>query len=134
MFSHDVLTPIERGPDGELPSLTAQQKKAVRKLVKRCCNNDEGNCLPLDDGMPCICPQSVSTHLICRYFHRAVLPEDPALEADILKAGPMRRCRICGQRFPAGSNRAKYCRGCAARAHRKQKTASERKRRSAVDN
>ena len=129
MFSHDVLSPIERGPDGELPSLTAQQKRAVRRLVKRCSNNDGGNCLPLD----CICPQSVATHLICRFFRRAVLPEDPGLEADILKARPMRRCRICGKRIPARSNRAKYCRGCAAQVHRKQKTASERKRRSAVD-
>ena len=31
------------------------------------------------------------------------------------------------------SNRAKYCPDCAARVHRRQKTESERKRRSCVD-
>lgn len=35
--------------------------------------------------------------------------------------------------FVPKSNRAKYCPGCAARVHRRQKTESERKRRSAVD-
>ena len=41
--------------------------------------------------------------------------------------------QVCGGVFVPKSNRAKYCPGCAARVHRRQKTESERKRRSAVD-
>ena len=45
----------------------------------------------------------------------------------------LKRCVVCGGVFVPKSNRAKYCPGCAARVHRRQKTESERKRRSAVD-
>ncbi|ERJ00644.1 hypothetical protein HMPREF0262_00595 [Clostridium sp. ATCC 29733] len=42
-----------------------------------------------------------------------------------------KRCAVCGQPFLPGSNRAKYCKSCAAIVHRRQKTASDRKRRAA---
>ena len=54
--------------------LTYPQYRAVRRLVHDCCNYDGGNCLLLDDGEECVCPQSISYSLICRWFRAAVLP------------------------------------------------------------
>ena len=39
-----------------------RQHQAARRLVHECCNYDEGNCLLLDDGEPCVCVQSISYH------------------------------------------------------------------------
>src|SRR5699024_8795015 len=36
-------------------------------------NYDAGNCLLLDDGEPCVCVQSISLSLLCRWFRVAVL-------------------------------------------------------------
>ena len=58
---------------------------------------------------------------------------DGTLEAEIFRDKDLKRCAVCGGVFVPKSNRAKYCPGCAARVHRRQKTESERKRRSAVD-
>ena len=55
------------------------------------------------------------------------------MEAEIFRDKDLKRCEVCGGVFVPKSNRAKYCPGCAARVHRRQKTESERKRRSAVD-
>lgn len=43
-----------------------RQHQAARRLVHECCNYDEGNCLLLDDGEPCVCVQSISYSLMCR--------------------------------------------------------------------
>ena len=40
--------------------MTYQQYRAVRRLVHSCCNYQDGNCLLLDDGEECVCPQSIS--------------------------------------------------------------------------
>ena len=64
--------------------LTYQQYRAVRRLVHDCCNYDGGNCLLLDDGEECVCPQSISYSLICRWFRAAVLPLDESLCAALL--------------------------------------------------
>ena len=55
------------------------------------------------------------------------------LEAEIYRGRDLKRCAVCGGVFVPKSNRAKYCPGCAASVHRRQKTESEQKRRSAVD-
>ena len=55
------------------------------------------------------------------------------LEAEIYRDRDLKRCAECGGVFVPKSNRGKYCPDCAARVHRRQKTESERKRRSAVD-
>ena len=44
--------------------LTYQQYRAVRRLVHSCCNYDQGNCLLLDDGEECVCPQAISYPLV----------------------------------------------------------------------
>ena len=64
--------------------LTYQQYRAVRRLVHDCCNYQDGNCLLLDDGEECVCPQSISYSLICRWFRAAVLPLDENLCAALL--------------------------------------------------
>lgn len=68
-----------------LPRLTPKQRQRANALIKRLCANYEGgNCLALDDGEPCVCVQSISYSLLCKYFRNAVLPAEPMLEANIL--------------------------------------------------
>ena len=78
-----------------------------------------------------VCVQSISCSLLCRWFRVAVLPLDESLEAALLRQKEQKRCTVCGQPFLPGSNRAKYCKICAINIHRRQKTASDRKRRAA---
>ena len=59
----------------DIPRLTCQQYRAVRRLVHECCNYDGGNCLALDNGWePCVCVQSITYSLVCKWFRAAVLP------------------------------------------------------------
>ena len=74
------LDPIERLPDGTLFRLTPGRLRSVRGLTKRCCNFSGGDCLLLDGA----CPQYISRSLLCRWFRRAVLPQQPKLEQAIL--------------------------------------------------
>ena len=128
------LTPIERKPDGSLYRMTPAQRKQANALIRReCCCYEDGNCLLLDDGDTHTCPQTISFSVCCKWFRWSVLPLDGTLEAEIFRDKDLKRCAVCGGVFVPKSNRAKYCPGCAARVHRRQKTESERKRRSAVD-
>ena len=58
----------------ELKRLTPQQSRKVNALIKKtCCNCMGGNCILLDDGDECVCPQLISYSLLCRWdraFHR----------------------------------------------------------------
>ena len=65
----------------KLPRMDYRQHRRARRLVHECCNYDEGNCLLLDDGEPCVCVQSISLSLMCRWFRVAVLPLDGELAA-----------------------------------------------------
>ena len=128
------LPPLERRPDGSLYRMTPAQRKQAASLIRReCCWCEDGNCIVLDDGDTCTCPQTISFSVCCKWFRWAVLPLDGTLEAEIFRDKDLKRCVVCGGVFVPKSNRAKYCPGCAARVHRRQKTESERKRRSAVD-
>ena len=112
-----------------------QQYRTARRLVHSCCNYDGGCCLLLDDGEECVCPQSITYSLICKWFRAAVLPLDGILYAALFPQGGMKVCAECRGLFRPGSNRAKYCPTCAAKVHRRRKAASERRRRaSGVDN
>ena len=64
--------------------LDYQQYRAVRRLVHSCSNYDGGNCLLLDDGEECVCPQSIAYSLVCKWFRAAVLPTDKGLCAALL--------------------------------------------------
>ena len=57
-----------------------RQYRRVRRLVHECCNYIDGNCIALDDGEECVCVQSISYSLLCRWFRAAVLPQDKELE------------------------------------------------------
>lgn len=118
-----------RNLKNKIPVMDYKQYRRARKLVHMCCNYDGGNCIALDDGEECICVQSISYSLLCKWFRAAVLPLDQALETALLFREDMKCCAVCGQAFLPGSNRAKYCKSCAAIVHRKQKTNSDRKRR-----
>ena len=100
--------------------MTYQEYRAVRALVHRCCNYDQGNCLLLDDGEECICPQSISYSLICRWFRLAVLPLDDSLCATLLHQGNKKKCVLCGVWYIPKSNRAKYCPNCAEQERRRK--------------
>lgn len=113
----------------QIPVMNYPQYRRMRKLVHECCNYDNGNCIALDDGEECVCVQSISYSLLCKWFHCAVLPLDKPLETALLFRDELKRCAVCGQPFLPGSNRAKYCKPCAAKVHRRQKTDSDRKRR-----
>lgn len=113
--------------------LSPRQSRRVNALVKReCCNCESGNCLLLDDGDPCVCPQLISYSLLCKWFRIAVLPLDQVLYAELHHRKDMRRCAACGASFVPGSNRAKYCPDCRKRIIRRQSAERMRKRRYPV--
>lgn len=82
--------------------MTYPQYRKARKLVHECCNYDHGNCIALDDGEECICVQSISYSLLCKWFRVAVLPLDKELETALLFRYEMKRCILCGQPFRPG--------------------------------
>ncbi len=128
------LPPIERRQDGSLYRMTPAQRKQANALIHReCCCYEDGNCMLLDDGDIHTCPQTISFSVCCKWFRWSVLPQVGTLEAEIFRDKELKRCAVCGRVFVPKSNRAKYCPDCAARVHRRQKTESERKRRSYVD-
>ena len=128
------LPEIERSPAGGLPRMAPAQHRRANALIRwECCNYADGDCIALDDGNACACPQTVSFSVCCKWFRWSVLPQIGTLEAEIFRDKDLKRCAVCGRVFVPKSNRAKYCPDCAARVHRRQKTESERKRRSSVD-
>ena len=40
--------------NGKRPYMDYQQYRAARRLVHECCNYDNGNCILLDNGEPCV--------------------------------------------------------------------------------
>ena len=136
MFNIKALPPIERTPDGSLPRMTPGQRKQAVKLIREiCCNYDNGNCLLLDDGEGCVCIQSISYSVNCKFFRRVLLEgkEGQSLRAEIFRDDTVKRCAVCGRAFQAKSNNAKYCGDCAKGVQRRQKADHARKRRSRVE-
>ena len=118
-----------------LPRMTGRQRKHANALIRRlCANYDEGNCLLLDDGETCVCVQSISYSLLCKYFRNAVLPAEPKLEAAILLSGAKTVCERCKTPIEKHSNRQKYCPECARYMYLKNKAKYQRNKRSGVEN
>ena len=115
-----------------VPVMDYLQYRRTRKLVHECCNYGNGECFMLDQGEGCVCVQSVSYTLLCRWFCAAVLPMDRELERALLHHIASRKCAVCGRPFYPGSNRAKYCTDCAARMKRLKATQRKRKQRQHV--
>lgn len=117
-----------------LPRLTPKQRQKANALIKRlCANYDNGNCLVLDDGEACVCMQSISYSLLCKYFRNAVLPAEPILEADILGTH-FEKCVSCGAPIIKKGNRKKYCDRCAAIVYKKQQAEYARRKRAESKN
>ena len=70
-----------------IPRMSYPQYRKARRLTHECCNYCNGNCLLLDDGEECVCVQSISYSLLCRWFKVAVLPLDAACVPRSPKAG-----------------------------------------------
>ena len=78
------LPSLERKSDGTPYRMTPAQRKRANALIRReCCNCEGGNCIALDAGDTCTCPQTVSFTVCCKWFRWAVLPLDKALEAEL---------------------------------------------------
>ena len=86
--------------------LDEKQYRAVKKMTRAACaNNDCGNCLLLDDGETCVCVQSISYSLLCRWFIAAVLPLDEAdkrRQTEAETKGEMSRFRAFQTRINQG--------------------------------
>ncbi len=100
------LPPLERRPDGTPYPMTPAQRKQANALIRReCCNCEDGNCIVLDDGDTCTCPQTISFSVCCKWFRWAVLPLAGTLEAEIYRGRDLKRCAVCGGVFVPKSNR-----------------------------
>ena len=71
-------------------------KKILNALIKRlCCNYDNGNCIRLDNGDPCVCVQCITySHIICKWFRIAVLPADKDLYIELAKPKNSKSCVV----------------------------------------
>ena len=124
---------IERTPGGGLPRMTPAQRRRANALVRKtCCNYDNGNCLLLDDGEECVCPQTISYSVCCKFFRHVLLKdkEGKGLEAEVFQCDALKHCELCGKAFSSPSYRAKYCEGCKAKVQRRQKAEHARKKRA----
>ena len=62
--------------------ITNTQSTIVQRLLKCCCNWDNGFCILLDEP----CPQRTSRNsIICKHFKAAVLPNEKKLHKEITK-------------------------------------------------
>lgn len=105
----------------ELPRMTEAQFRRAKKLIRKLCANcDNGNCLLLDDGEVCVCPQLISYSLLCRYFRAAVLPADKELFVEIMNNTAGKRCSECCAVFIPSGNRAQYCDSCKKKMERRK--------------
>ena len=77
-----------------------------------CGTGNNGNCILLDDGDECVCPQLISYSLLCKWFRVAVLPADRLLYAELYQTGDKKKCTECGAFFASTSNSVKYCPVC----------------------
>lgn len=107
---------------------TAKQYRQVKTLVKKeCCNYDNGYCILLDDGWPCVCPQIISLHPICKWFKSAVLPLDKELYIQLAKPPNTKICSVCGKVFIFKGNKAKYCNSCKVYIRRRKQVQYQQK-------
>lgn len=116
----------------DIPRLTYQQYRTVQRLVHDCCNYDGGNFLLLDDGEVCVCPQSISRSLICKWFRTAVLPADEELCTVLLHREDRKKCVLCGSWYVPKSNRAQYCPECAVQERRRKTRERVRRHRAGL--
>ena len=135
-FNIKSFAPVEHKSDGSLPSMTARQRQIAIRLIRNLCSNYfHGNCLALDDGDECICIQSISYSVNCKFFRNVLLNDKDgfSLKAVLFKDDSIKKCNVCNKVFQSSSNNAKYCENCKKNVHRKQKAKSAKNRRLIVD-
>ena len=112
-----------------VPIMTPDQLRRAKRLIRNeCCNYDteHNECFALDEGDGCVCIQSISYSLLCRWFQEAVLPLDEKLMMELLTPADTRRCEICGKEFVPTGRSSRYCKASAVR--RRRQLDRERKR------
>lgn len=114
-----------------IPVATYTQYRKICRLVHECCNYDGGNCLALDDGEPCVCVQSISYSLLCKWFRAAVLPLDKELCAALFPPPSFgqRTCRECGELFKPPKHNTLFCPKCAGERAKRSRREWARKNR-----
>ncbi len=114
-----------------VPIMTPDQLRRAKRLIRNeCCNYDAAHneCFALDEGDGCVCVQSISYSLLCRWFRDTVLPLDEKLMQEVLPSGNYKQCQMCGRDFLPKSKNARFCGECAKK--RRQIQARERMRRN----
>ena len=101
-------TSMKKNGADPIPVMDYRQYRRARRLVHECCNYDGGHCIALDDGEECVCVQSISYSLLCRWFRAAVLPLDRELETALFHRMDAKKCAVCGA--PARCCSCKKCR------------------------
>lgn len=97
--------------------MTPLQFAHARRMIRRECaafDPDHNECLILDRGGGCACPQYISYSLMCYHFQRAILPLDPDMERALLGDNKTKQCLRCGTTFTSRSNASLFCKDCAA--------------------
>jgi len=107
---------------GKPRELTATERREIKLLVTKLCANyhREYGCLPLESA--CYMLSKWWTGGFCKYFQRAVLPVNPALEADLLSDGQgasRKVCPVCGAVYIPTTSQA-YCSDSCRRAKRRE--------------
>ena len=111
--------------------MTPEQARRSRALIKnQCCNYDNGNCILLDDGEPCVCPQSISYSLNCKWFRTAVLPNDKELYIKLMKPKNRKKCTVCGNEYTPTGRNSKYCDKCRRKIRLRKDAERKRNKRS----
>ena len=118
--------------------LTRAELRDIRRLAADMCANYDKDygCLLLDGRCYMHYGIAYTNSGLCKYFHNAMLPLNPRLEAVFNGeniAEHIRQCNLCGKELYIDGGKRKYCEPCARRVHRRQKTECERKRRLGVD-
>lgn len=114
-----------------LPRANYRQYRRMKKLAQEeCCNYYHGRCFALDDGEECVCVQSISYTLLCKWFCQAVLPLDRKLQAELFQQKNARKCGQCGLPIHAVHAQTLYCSKCAEIRARQNKCDWARKHRT----
>lgn len=114
-----------RATGDNLPYMDYRQHRRARRLVHEYCSYDERDCLPLDDGKPCVCIRGISLSPMCHWFRAVVLLPDRKPAAALLCRGSRRRCVVCGAAFIPRSSRGKHYPDCIERMKKIKTTEKE---------
>ena len=113
--------------------LTATERGEIKLLVTKLCANyhREYGCLPLESA--CYMLGKWWTGAFCKYFQNAVLPLNPALEADLTGDGqniPHKLCPVCGAVYIPTTSQVYCSTKCRTIGLREGCRRRQRKRRS----